>query len=310
MSTKIRRSWLLVPMSKGDRLAQARQAYADAVVLDLVEFVTEKDKPAAREQVHTAINALQGCGAEVFAQVDPELLYADLYACIWPGLTGVVISRLESPAQVAEADTLLNQLEDARGVLPGTLEMVAALETAQGNHAAYEISRASQRIAGLTLGRADLIMDLRLEPSGEIHFMPYLMQRLITVAHATGVMPIGAWWRAPDRGLLATPEHTYQAARRGRAIGFQGSLCILDTQVEPLNRGFTPAAEESQAAQHILAVYQAGTVQGAAAVKHNDRIIDRGTAIQAQRLLALAEACAVREQEKAEALSHPPLAIP
>jgi len=297
-------------MSKADRLAQARQAHADVVVLDLVEFVTEEDKPAAREQVRTAINALQGCGAEVFAQVDPEVLCADLHSCVWPGLTGVVIARLESPAQVTEADTVLSQLEDARGVLPGALEMVAALETAQGNHAAYDISRASQRISGLTLGRADLIMDLRPEPSGEIHLMSYLMQRLITVAHATGVMPIGAWWRAPDRGLLATPEHTYQAARRGRAIGFQGSLCILDNQVEPLHRGFTPAPEELQAAQHILAAYQAGTVQGAAAVKQGNRIIDRGTAAQAKHLVALAEACAVREQGKAEALSHPPLAIP
>jgi citrate lyase subunit beta/citryl-CoA lyase len=297
-------------MSKADRLAQARQAHADVVVLDLVEFVTEADKPAARERVRIAINALQGGGAEVFAQVDPEVLYADLRACVWPGLSGVVISRLESPAQVAEAATLLGQLEDARGILPGTLEIVAALETARGNHAAYDISRASQRVSGLTLGRADLIMDLRPEPSGEIHAMPYLMQRLIIVAHAAAVMPIGAWWRAPDRGLLATPDNTYQAARRGRAIGFKGSLCILDNQVEPLNRGFTPAAQELAAARQVLAAYQAGTVQGAAAVRQGERIIDRGAATQAQHVLALADACAVREQGKAEALSHPPLAIP
>lgn len=310
MSAKIRRSWLLVPMSKVDRLAQARQTHADVVVLDLVEFVTEEDKPAAREQVRAAINALQGGGVEVFAQVDPEVLYADLYACVWPGLTGVVISRLESPQQMAEADTLLSQLEDARGILPGTLEIVAALETAKGNHAAYDISRTSQRVSGLTLGRADLIMDLRPEPSGEIHAMPYLMQRLITVANAAGVMPIGAWWRAPDRGLLATPDNTYQAARRGRAIGFKGSLCMLDNQVEPLHRGFTPAAAELAAARQVLAAYQAGTVQGAAAVRLGERIIDRGTATQAQHLLALADACAAHDQEKVEALSHPPLAIP
>ena len=315
MSAKIRRSWLLVPMSKADRLPQARQAHADVVVLDLAEFVTEEDKPAAREGVRTAINALQGCGVEVFAQVDAELLYADAYACVWPGLTGVLISRLESSGQVAEADTLLSQLEDARGILPGTLEIVAALETAKGNHAAYDISRASQRVSGLTLGRADLIMDLRPEPSGEIHAMPYLMQRLITVAHATGVMPIGAWWRAPDRGLLATPDNTYQAARRGRAIGFKGSLCMLDSQVAPLNRGFTPAAEEMEAARQLLTAYSAGVAEGAAAIRQNDhvqgeRIIDRGTATQAQHLLALADACATRDQEKVEALSHPPLAIP
>ena len=31
---------------------------------------------------------------------------------------------------------------------------------------------------------------------------------------------------------------------------------------------------------------------------------------QARHLLALADACAARDQEKVEALSHPPLAIP
>src|SRR5262249_31818137 len=231
-----------------------------------------------REGVRVTINALQGCGADIFAQVAPEVLYADLQACVWPGLTGVVITRLESPGQVAEASALLSQCEDARGILPGTLEVVAALETAPGNYAAYDICRASPRVSGLTLGRADLIMDLRPEPSGELHLMPYLMQRLITVAHAAGVTPIGAWWRAPGRGLLATRDNPYQAARRGRAIGFQGSLCILDNQVAPLNRGFTPVAEEVEAARQVLAAYQAGTAQGAAAVKQGDRIIDRGTA--------------------------------
>ena len=140
--------------------------------------------------------------------------------------------------------------------------------------------------------------------------MPYLMQRLITVAHAVGAMPIRAWWRAPARGLLATPDHTYQAARRGRAIGFKGSLCLLDNQVEPLHRGFTPALEELEAARQVLAAYQAATVQGAAAVRQGDRIIDRGTATQAQQVITLADACAVHEQEKAVTLSHPPLAIP
>jgi citrate lyase subunit beta/citryl-CoA lyase len=118
------------------------------------------------------------------------------------------------------------------------LKIIAALESARGNHAAYEIARASPRVSGLTLGRADLIMDLRPEPSGEIHLMPYLMQRLIIIAGSAGVIPIGAWWRAPDRGLLATPENTYQAALRGRAIGFKGAMCLRANQVEPLNRVF------------------------------------------------------------------------
>ena len=149
-----------------------------------------------------------------------------------------MISRAESPQQIDEAAALLSRLEKVRGVLPDSLKIIAALETARGNHAAYEIAGASPRIAGLTLGRADLIMDLRPEPSGELHLLPYLMQRVVIIAGAAGVTPIGAWWRAPDRGLLATPDHTYQAAQRGRAIGFKGAMCLRANQVASLNRAF------------------------------------------------------------------------
>ena len=54
-------------------------------------------------------------------------------------------------------------------------------------------------------------MDLRGEPSGELHMMPYLIHRLVTVARAAGVEPMGAWWRADSRGTVASPEATFQA---------------------------------------------------------------------------------------------------
>ena len=238
MSETMPRSWLLVPMSKPDLIAQAARSGADVIILDLVELVAEKEKHAARENVRTAIHTVKAGGVQVFAQIDPDLLYVDLQACVWPGLSGVVVSRAESSGQIVEIAALLSRLENERGLPPDALKIIAALETARGNHAAYEIGRASPRVSALTLGRADLIMDLRPEPSSEIHLLPYLMQRLIVIAGTVGVTPIGAWWRAPDRGLLATPENTYQAALRGRAIGFKGTMCLRANQVEPLNRVF------------------------------------------------------------------------
>lgn len=238
MSATLRRSWLLVPASKPELIAQASQSGADVIVLDLVELVAAKEKDAARASVQDAIHTVKAGGAEVFAQIDPDFHYVDLHACVWPGLSGVVVSRAESSRQIEDVAALLSRLEHVRGLLPGTLKIVAALETARGNHAAYEIGRASPRVSGLTLGRADLMMDLRPEPADEIHLLPYLMQRLIVIAGAVGVTPIGAWWRAPDRGLLATPENTYQAALRGRAIGFKSAMCLRANQVESLNRAF------------------------------------------------------------------------
>jgi citrate lyase subunit beta/citryl-CoA lyase len=235
---KPRRSWLIVTMSKPAEIEHAAKAGADVIVLDLVEFVVDKDKASARERVRSALATVSGAGGEVFAQIDPRAAEADLAACVWPGLSGIVVSRAERPQQITEISALLDRLEKERGIEKGTVKIVPALETAQGNNEAYEIARASDRVWGVTLGRADLVMDLRPEPSDEIHLMPYLMQRLIIVAGAAGVTPIGAWWRAPDRGLLATPENTREAARRGRAIGFKGAMCVRTSQVEPLNRAY------------------------------------------------------------------------
>ena len=308
---KIRRSWLLVPLSHPARIAAAHQAGADVVVLDLVEFVAEADKPAAREVVVDALNSVKAGGAEVFVQIEPDLMLADLRAAVWPGLTGVVVSRAESADQIAQIDAIISALEGERGLLPGSVEIVASLETAPGNHSGYEIATASPRIWGLTLGRADLIMDLRPEPSGEIHLMQYLVQRLVTIAAAAGKTPLGAWWRHPDRGLLATPDNTRAAAQRGRAIGFKGSFCVLDNQVGPLNQGFTPSESEVADARSIQQAYADATESGViATVTHEDRFLTPDIARQYANVLALADACATRDMFKAAAVEGRPVPIP
>lgn len=242
MNERERRSWLLVPASKPEGCAAAATSGADVIVIDLVELVAERDKHRAREYVSEAIAAVRASGADAFVMIDPTLAYADLAASVGPTLSGVVVSRAETPEQIAAVSSLLDELEAKRGVLPGTIHIVPALETALGNHNGYEIARASTRVAALTLGRVDLVMDLRPEPCGEIHMLPYLMQRLIIVANAAAVIPLGAWWRRPDRGLLATPQATYQAALRGRSIGFRGAVCLRVDQVDALNRAYARSA--------------------------------------------------------------------
>ena len=130
MTDKVRRSWLLLPASNESRVEGAFSVGADVVVLDLAEFVAEEDKPAARENLAAGIQRVKAGGAETFAQVDSELLYADLRACVWPGLSGVIIAKLGSPRQIAEAHDLLGRLEEERGIEPNSLEIVASLETA------------------------------------------------------------------------------------------------------------------------------------------------------------------------------------
>jgi citrate lyase subunit beta/citryl-CoA lyase len=308
---KIRRSWLLTPVSQSERVSSAPSAGADVIVLDLAEFVAEPDKPAARESLRDCLIPAKSTGAEVFVQIDPELMLADLNAAVWPGLDGIVVTRAETSDQVVAIDAIISDLESRRGIFPGSVDLVLCLETAVGNHNGFEVATASPRTWGLSLGRADLVMDLRPEPSGEIHLMQYLMQRLVTLASATGAVPLGAWWRFPDRGLLASPENTLAAAERGRAIGFKGSFCVLDNQVRPLNEGFTPRESEVAAAHGLCEAYAAATSSGVGTVVSvDDRVLTPDIVRQIANAVALADACSTRDRFKAAAVDGTPIPVP
>ena len=229
------RSWLVVPANKPADIARAAQSGADAVVIDLVEFVAEKDRVHTLANVRDAVERINAGGAKAYVQTTHATHHADLDVAVCAALSGVVVSRADSAAQLRDVDNYLISLEKKNSLHECAITLVVALETARGNQDAYEIVSASKRVSAITLGRADLAMDLRPEPSGELHMMPYLMQRLVVIAGAVGVTPLGAWWRAPDRGLLSTPENTLKAAQRGRAMGFKGALCLRADQVAALN---------------------------------------------------------------------------
>ena len=269
MNSTVRRSWLIVPAHDEERLEQAANSGADVVALDLEDTVHDSRKHQARENIRDAIGMMRDAGSEVFVRCDPELLYADMAASVWRGLSGVILPGLTSAEQVMEADSILSQFESERGVVrpppvgdvreaddprgpEQALEIHLSLDTGPANWHTEKLTQASDRIQSISLGRADLKMDLREEPSGDLHLLPYLMQRLVVIANALGVEPVGAWWRATSRGLAASYDDTLQAAITGRQAGFRGALCMKAEQVAALNVGFTPSAEEVRQARAVL----------------------------------------------------------
>jgi len=314
MVERIRRSWLIVPAHDETRLEEAAHTGADVIVLDLQDLVHDSKKQVARASVREAIPRLCAQGVEVFVRADTELLYADLHASVWRGLSGVMLPGVTSVAQVQAADRLLGALQAERGVVKSppvgeileaddpvspaqTLELHLCLDTGRGNWDAVQLIQASPRVQSISLGRADLVMDLRQEPSGDLHLMPYLMQRLIIIANATGVQPIGAWWRATTRGLVASYEDTLAAAITGRQAGFKGGLCMRAHQVAALNRGFTPTDEEIAHAESVL-------VACAVAQGKDGTGLEASRAAIAAHLIAWAAACQGREQGRATVVAQ------
>ncbi|MDH3603761.1 MAG: aldolase/citrate lyase family protein [Candidatus Tectomicrobia bacterium] len=316
MVDRIRRSWLIVPAHDDARLAEATQSGADVVVLDLQDTVHDSKKQEARERIRGAIPQLCEQGIEVFVRSDIELLYADLHASVWRGLSGVMLPGVTSVEQVREADCLIGKLQAERGVVKPppvgevleaddpvspeqALEIHLCLDTGRGNWDAVELIQASSRVKSISLGRADLTMDLREEPTGDLHLMPYLMQRLIIIANATGVQPIGAWWRGTSRGLVASYDDTLEAALTGRQAGFKGALCMRAHQVAALNKGFTPTDGETARAETVIAAFSGAQDNGKSSISLDGEFIDASRAAIAATLIDWTAACEAREQGRA-----------
>jgi len=258
---QVRRSWLLVPAHRTDLVERLDTFAADVIVLDLEDLVHDQRKVAARDNVRAGIERARRGGAEVFVRCDLELLYADLDASVWRGLQGIVLPKVTSVEQIREAEDMLAHFESERGVMQAgllheinefdeprsidnALEIHLSLENAEGNQAAMDLIQSTARIRTVSLGRADLVMDLRGEPNGELHLLPFLLQRLVIVANASGVTPIGAWWQATSRGMRDSRENSERAARLGWLAGLKGGLCVDPEQVAAMNAGFTPSADD------------------------------------------------------------------
>ena len=321
MTQAVRRSWLIIPASKPELIERSWTFGADVVVLDLEDMVHDSKKFEARARIQEGITQARKGSAEVFVRCDLELLYADLEASVWRGLEGVILPKVTSVDEIKYAEETLAHFEAERGVMKAglvgevnevdeartvenSLELHLSLEQAKGNYDAPALLAASPRTRSVSLGRADLVMDLRPEPGGELHLLPYLNQRLVTIANAAQVMPIGAWWQGNSRGLRASPEDTLLSAGLGRAAGFKGALCVEPAQVEPINRGFTPAPDEVQHAQALVTAFAEARSAGRPQAELQGALVDYATAQAAQETLDWAQACAARDRTKAEALQR------
>jgi citrate lyase subunit beta/citryl-CoA lyase len=266
------RSLLFIPGDSDKKLSKVAGCGADAVILDLEDAVAPANKLGAREKVADFLRAFDrsaGGAPELWVRINPldsGLAESDLAAIIPARPDGIVQPKPDGPEDVARVSSLLDHMELAHGVPPGSIGIIpVATETAIAPFRLGEYAGAGlKRLRGLTWGAEDLAAALGATGNrgadGEWLFTYRLVRSLtLMAAHAAGVPAIEtlhADYR-DEAGLLAT-------SRQARAEGFSGRLAIHPAQVGPINEGFTPGAEEVAFARRVVAAFaaepNAGTV--------------------------------------------------
>ena len=276
ITTKPLRSVMFVPGNKEDWMRKAPQYGPDALILDLEDSVPEYDKDAARPLVAKMIDELSERGQTLFVRVnrlETGLTGFDLEAVTRPGLYGILLPKVESPADVVEADVLLRYFERKAGMDLNTVCIDPGLETASGIRMAYDIAMASDRVAhmGGSGGKGgDTARSVGYRWTLEGTETLYLRSKVLIDSRAAGIQwPIsGGWFDIRDLDGLR------YWANNLKALGYTGMNLIHPSHVPIVNEIFTPTTEEIAFWQGLLDAMEESRKQGTAAVTYAGDMVD------------------------------------
>lgn len=287
------RSLLFIPGDSEKKLGKVDDCGADAVILDLEDSVAPENKPAARALVadFLAARPRETRSVQLWVRVNPldsGMMQQDLTAVMAGAPDGIMQPKTEGPDDVAALSSMLDNLEDTHDLDPGSTPIIPVATEVPiapfrlGDYAGADLPR----LAGLTWGAEDLSAAIgastNKSPDGDWAFT-YKMVRSLTLlaAHAADVPAIDTLYAdfRDEEGLLAS-------SRAARAEGFTGRLAIHPAQVDAINRGFTPSAEEVAFAARVVEAFAASP--GTGTIGLDGKMLDIPHLKAARRTLELA----------------------
>jgi citrate lyase subunit beta/citryl-CoA lyase len=284
------RSLLFIPAQKDRWIAKAHTTGADAIILDLEDALPDDLKAATRRTVADSIRTVATSGRPCFVRVnapDTGMLFEDIDAVTQPDLTGLVLSKIETPDDIRAIDAYLTELEQRRGIPKRQITLIVVAETARCMHFAYEICTASPRvgsIVGGTVPGGDINRALGFVWTREGLETLYVRSKILLAARAAGIThPISGIWTDIEN-LDGLREH----ASFNRRLGYRGELIIHPSHVPVINEVYSPSREEIEYAEGVLEAMAAAERAGSAGIRFRGDLIDYAHVRSARDTLELA----------------------
>ena len=252
------------------------------MILDLEDAVATAEKPATRAAI--AASLARSRTGLLYVRVnaaDTEFCCGDLVAVVQPGLDGIILPKVESPATLATIDWLLRQIERERDLKEAAIDLIPIIETARGLREVDAILASGTRVKRVAFGAGDFTLDVNMIWNRNEAELSHARAAIVTASRAAGIeAPLDTVWVD-----LQDSEGLEASARAALAHGFQGKMCIHPNQIAVVNRVFTPSAEEIAFAERVAAAFAKAEAEGVASIQLDGRFIDYPIVYRAQRVL-------------------------
>ncbi len=293
------RTALFAPGSNARVMAKALESGADAVIFDLEDSVAIAAKPEARKLVASQIDAVAvvrnrnngGKSAPgLFVRTNSPatgMLEADLAAVVRPGLEMIFLPKGETVEEVKACAALLDKLEAAQGMNPGSVEICLMIESALGVYNCYALIKASPRVTATCIGSArdgDLQTDLGCAWSIEGTELLYAKSKVLNDTRAAGAYPLDGVF-----GDIADEVGLMQDSTLSARLGFLGRTPIHPKQIAPIRKAYAVPEVEVIWYTRVINEFEAAEKTGVAAIAVEGKLVDYAMYARAKRVLELAK---------------------
>lgn len=288
MKRTVRRTMMFLNCQRASLVRDPYVYGPDCVILDLEDAVSISEKDSARIQLYNTLKYLDYGDVERWVRInatDTEYYKEDIRAAVAGGCDGIRIPMCDTPEQVKETEKLVEEAEKEFGIEPGSVLLMAALETPLSIINVFDICKSSKRLMGVALSGGDFArtMQAQTTKTGEEYFLA--RSQIVLAARAAGVMCFDTVYTDLD-----DEENLRRETELIKNMGFDGKSIISPRQIEIVHDVFTPSDEEIVHAEHIVVAVEEAKEQGIGVLIVDGRMVDVAHVEGAKRTLQLAKA--------------------
>jgi len=271
------RSLLFIPGNNPSMLQNADVFVTDAVVFDLEDAVSNKEKNNARNLVKNYLETSSVLPKQIILRInaiDSVWFKEDLKLLKTKKINYLLIPKTNK--KTMEEITIALSAFEKKNDLEET-KIIALVETAQGIN---EIEKFTEniRLSALLLGAEDLANDLeikRTETNDEIH---YARSKVIFSAASHGLIAIDTPYT--DINNL---EGLRKDAEQAKMLGMKAKAAIHPNHIEIINEVFSPTKDEILWATEIIKLSQESDSIGT--FQYKGKMIDKPIIERANKIL-------------------------
>lgn len=269
-----------MPGANARALEKAKSLPADVVIFDLEDAVAPSKKAEAREQVAEAVKAGGYGPREVIVRVnglDTEWAADDLKMVKAIKPDGILLPKISLAA-------------DIDGAADVGVPIWAMIETPLAILNIAEIA-AAPNLSAMVMGTNDLAKDMQAKLRAGREAFVTALSMTVMAARVNGKIVIDGVYNAisDDAGLASECE-------QGREFGFDGKSVIHPDQLDASNRIFAPSRTALEDARATIAAFADPANDDKGVLEVDGVMVERLHLAEAERLVALADAIAEREQ--------------